>query len=473
MNNFALVLVMPALLTLGSAATLFFSFKGRVDTSGKYFLLAELLMLLVLILVIATNIYPKFATPTVFYISNLSALMSEVAIFFSIKTLAKKIKFKKFVFVTVPTMLYCVLIEYFRVYLDPKSPVLFLSIFSIAFAIATYEACKTAKNNNLETSLFIKWIAYLELGLTLAHSLRFASYFADNPIVPRNPTTAHILIFSIYLVFNLFRYISYQSLRISWVDPTATNENPLNRSLVKLIKEKNQFLQGLISSNRALGISALANSLAHQLSQPITGVILQTETVKRDLIDLGNQGNSVQTLNSVTEQLVKLSALVTNLRKLFGAQELEFRPFNVQEACDEVLELINPTLEAENIFLKKLYKSNPTVFGNSIQIQQVLINIFNNAIDAIESSGKLPKEVSLIVSNYKAVAVISIQDTGGGIAPNVAPTIFELYQSTKKDGLGIGLWLSKTIIDKHNGEITASNAPQGGAIFEIRIPFAT
>jgi C4-dicarboxylate-specific signal transduction histidine kinase len=242
--------------------------------------------------------------------------------------------------------------------------------------------------------------------------------------------------------------------------------------MMRLVKEKNQFLQGLISSNRAIGISALANSLAHQLSQPITGVILQTESVKRSLYQLEGQGKSIDALNTVSEQLKRLSDLVNNLRRVFSGKGSEFQSVNVQVVCDEILEIIEPTIRSENIQLVKEYKSNPQVVGNTIQIQQVLINLFNNAIDAIVSSNSKVRAITLTVSEGESFALVSIQDSGNGISKEVKKSIFEIYQTTKKDGIGIGLWLCKEIIDRHEGSIHAANSAQGGATFEVRLPLS-
>ena len=188
-----------------------------------------------------------------------------------------------------------------------------------------------------------------------------------------------------------------------------------------------------------------------------------------------NQEKSVQILDTVTEQLSKISALVTNLRRLFGTKESEFKPFNLQTACNEVLEIIKPTLYSKNIALTKYYADSLIVIGNPIQIQQVLINLFNNAVDAIdavENTKSQDRKIDLIISQDQSFAVIAIKDTGGGISPKIESSVFELYQSTKSDGLGIGLWLCKIIIDKHHGSLTASNQLAGGSVFEIRLPLA-
>ena len=114
------------------------------------------------------------------------------------------------------------------------------------------------------------------------------------------------------------------------------------------------------------------------------------------------------------------------------------------------------------------------ISGDAIQIQQVIINLLNNAIDAIETSNPLTREIVITTNLENDLAIIHIKDTGGGIDSNALPSIFELYKTTKKDGLGIGLWLSKppTIINRHHGNIFATNNSIGGATFTIEIPLS-
>jgi C4-dicarboxylate-specific signal transduction histidine kinase len=110
--------------------------------------------------------------------------------------------------------------------------------------------------------------------------------------------------------------------------------------------------------------------------------------------------------------------------------------------------------------------------GDAIQIQQVLINLLNNAIDAICSSDPKFREIKISIESNDHFAIIDIEDTGPGIDMTMLPAMFELYKTSKKDGLGIGLWLCKTIMHKHHGEITAANSQNGGARFTIQLPLA-
>lgn len=259
-------------------------------------------------------------------------------------------------------------------------------------------------------------------------------------------------------------------MRISWVDYRTYSINPLNKNLAVVTQEKNNLLQGLITSNRVIGIGALASSLAHQLSQPLTGIGLQIETLRRDLSKSDNNQAAIGVLDKVNSQLRKLTGLVKNLRQLFNANYLDFHEVDLVSTAKEILEIIEPTLESKKISLIKNLAEEITVLGDAIQIQQVLINLINNAIDAISISNRATHEIKLTIAPEDRFAVIRIEDTGDGIDSNLLISIFDLFKTTKKEGLGVGLWLSQTIITKHHGTISATNASGGGAIFTIKIP---
>jgi signal transduction histidine kinase len=279
-----------------------------------------------------------------------------------------------------------------------------------------------------------------------------------------------IIAFTLFMILGSFRYITYIGFRITWVDQLNPIENILNQPLIKAIEEKNQFLRGLIASNRFIGISALASSLAHQLSQPLTTIAIRAETARRDLSPSEHNTRAMTSLDEICVQSNQLSGLVQNLRQLFGSKIEKFESINLLKVCNEVLEIIKPTLQSKGITLLKQYESNPIVFGDSVQLQQVLINLFNNAIDSINESNSNAREILITIANNESYTTLSVTDSGLGIDPVVFESLFELYKTSKPSGLGVGLWLSKTIIERHQGKITASNHERGGACFEIHIP---
>lgn len=472
MNPIVTLASLFGLMTLLSASVLYFSFRGKIDKSGKYFLAAEIMMLLALIQVICTNLFPETQQPIIFFLGTVLVSASDISILFSIYSLTHTLKFRSYIIVIFIAVIYCILIEYARIRVDSNLPALLTAIPSALLALITFVACEKIQDKELKANVFLRWISYAEIILATLALARIISYFTGVFVVPRDAPTAAILIYIIFTATCIFRYIAYQSLRISWINTDADRINPLNQNLAKAIQEKNRLLEELISSNRKIGISALASSLAHQLSQPITGLSFQIHTAKHDLLKLQEAKKSLQILDKAGIELGKLTNLVNGLRRLFGHQETKFEKIDLVITCEAVIELIEPTLQANRITLTKHYTSSPTILGNAIQLQQVLINIFNNAIYSIKNARSDDKEIIIDISQAENVATILIIDSGSGIDPKALPDIFELYKTTKKEGLGVGLWLSKTIIEKHQGKIKASNHEKLGAIFEIQIPLA-
>ena len=460
-----------AFMAMGSSSILYFSFREKVDISARFFVTAELMIIPAMISTIITILIPSSIQPALLFINNLATLAADISIIFSLYALSHEIQLKKYFLAIFTAVIYCAIIELCRVF-DPKIPLLLISLGMAVLAFGAFLTCNTSLNTHLKNNQFLAWLKNLEIAHVLFSLLRAASYFTTEFLVPRNPTVSVTVLYAIFISLSIFRYIAYQSLRVSWIDPRANNGNRLNINLATVAKEKEQLIQNLMLSNRALGISALASALAHQLSQPLTSISLQTATIKRDLTEANAHKNSVVSLNKISLQLENLADLVKNLRQLFGSRDQQFSEITLLEVTDALLEIIVPTLESKKIHLEKNYLSNPVILGNAIQIQQVLINLFNNAIDAFTSNHSGPKNIELSISQNQRFAIICIKDNGAGIDTEFLPTIFDLYKTSKPNGLGIGLWLCKTIIDMQGGIILASNNTEGGALFEIQIPLA-
>ena len=348
MNSIATLAAIYWLMTLCSASILYLSFKKRLDISGRYFLLAELSVLPAMVSVILINLNKSYAIPVSFFTINIFSWVSQISVLFSIYALTSNTQDKKYVWAVSSGIIYAGLIEVCREENATLQTItLISSVSEVIFAFWTYAICKSIQDNQLKDNHFFSWIKYIQLALGLFALIRIASCLTNMPINTRNPSLATTLFYVVFVTLNIFRYISYQSLRISWVDPRGNQTNPLNRNLAQAFEEKDKLLLGLIASNRVLGISALASSLAHQLSQPLTAIGLQTETLKRDLIKSGKDEKTVAALNKMSLQLGKLSALVKNLRQLFNARNYTFDKVRLQTITDELLEIIEPTLKAK------------------------------------------------------------------------------------------------------------------------------
>lgn len=471
MNSFATLSFIYAIFTIASSSILLYSFRKKLDDSAVYFLVSELFMAITCGVIFFINKKIIFTTPIWTAIPNFSALAAEIAIFFSIASLTRKIESKWFFLALTAPVLVAILIELMR---DQFSIQILVWLFALPLTclfMTNFWVCKFKLPTALSSNEFMKLFTWLELGMVVYGFIRILANFSPRAVLPRDdPSDLGVFIFSIYIVLGVFRYLSYLGIRITWINPSDPTPNTLNKPLAQANKEKDQLLQGLIASNRVIGISALASSLAHQLSQPLTTIALRADTTRRDLVQSGQDPKIIASIDEIATQSLRLTALVKNLRQFFDSNSSDHVPTNLQNKIDEILEIVEPQLQSNKIILLKEYKSNPIVFGDGIQIQQALINVINNSIDALVLSQESPKKISISLTSNQSQATITVRDNGGGIDSELLPTIFDLYKSTKKDGLGVGLWLSKTILANHQGGIEVKNDPIGWAAFTITLP---
>lgn len=471
MNAFATLSLIYFLFTLISSSILFNAFRNKLDASALYFLFSELCILITCAILFLINIKAIDVNPITIGIPNFGALCAELAILFSLLSTLKKIQTKWFLVGIFLLALMTFFLELSRDAVD-YNLIIFVhaavltGLFATSFLVCRFKLLPLFTGNP-----FIQLFKWFELGLVGYGLLRLTATFFSTPIIPRDtPTDMAIVVFTIYVLMGSFRYMSYVGFRITWVDPKNPTENRLNKTLVKAIEEKNHLLRGLIASNRVIGISALASSLAHQLSQPLTTIALRAETTRRDLIHSDQNFKSIASLDEISAQSARLAELVQNLRQLFGSKYNHFQAVKLQKVTNEILEVIKPALESQKISLRTQYRADPTVYGDSIQLQQVLINVLNNAMDALSQSQSSLREILITLDIQNDDSVLCVRDTGQGIKPEILLSMFELYNTTKLDGLGVGLWLSNIIMERHQGKISGFNSSDGGALFEIQMP---
>lgn len=460
------------LMTLSTICILYFSFRGTKDYSSRFFLVAESQSLVTAAYVALVSLDPSYRTPILSFVGNFTYFVSEVSIIFSVYALTSPIRIKRYFLALLAGAGYGVLMEWLRAFY-PSLPALLYPLSLVFLSAYTLVVCFSIDDRSLKSNPFMKWFTILMAGLLCIAIARIASLAWGFYLAPMGSDAMAVTIYACYVAINLLRYIAYQSLRMTWV-PNADQASFLNSHLADFIHKNNQLVSGIMRSNRMLGVSALAGSLAHQLSQPLTGAALETESIKRDLARPGHKHDAAASLSKVSLQLGKLAELVRNLRKLFdGKDQQQFQVFGLAAVCDEILALTEPTATAKKITVTKTYRANPTVCGDAIQIQQVLINLLNNAIEAFaDQPDREPRQITLCVDQGDGMAILTVADNGSGIASDLLPSIFDLYKTTKQEGMGMGLWLSETIVSRHRGQISAANNVDGGAIFTVKLPLA-
>lgn len=237
--------------------------------------------------------------------------------------------------------------------------------------------------------------------------------------------------------------------------------------------ELEQARADLVRVARLTTLGELTAAIAHEVNQPLTGLVSSGNACLRWLAgDVPNLKAARESVERMISAGSRAGEVIRRIRALVGkAAPLRDR-FNINDAITEVIALIRGEIQRNRISLRtKLSTDVPLVLGDRIQLQQVILNLILNAIEAMSDVSAQPRELS--VSSAKEGpngALVSVQDSGTGLDGAVLDRLFEAFYSTKAHGMGIGLAVSRTIIQAHGGRLWAMpNVPQG-AIFQFTLP---
>jgi two-component system sensor kinase FixL len=228
--------------------------------------------------------------------------------------------------------------------------------------------------------------------------------------------------------------------------------------------------------SRVAMLGELSGSLAHELNQPLAAILFNAQAAKRFLAEGHADLNELnEILQDIVEADVRAGEVIHRLRLLLKKGEVQLQNLNTAEVLHDVLKLVRNDLLNHNIQLSvDLARELPPVFGDRIQLQQVMLNLLLNACDAMEQVAPGHRQLVVRAAPTTGGGVrVSVSDRGPGLAPSVATRIFEPFFSTKAHGLGLGLSVCMTIITAHRGQLWAENNPDRGATFHFELPAAT
>jgi signal transduction histidine kinase len=239
--------------------------------------------------------------------------------------------------------------------------------------------------------------------------------------------------------------------------------------------QSQQRLAELAHLNRYSTANELGSSIAHEINQPLGAIQLNSETAQ---ILLSAQSPDLDEIRKIIADILRddqrAGDVVRRLRSLLKGKPFESRNIDLNETISEVLELISITARERNVRVTRVLSAVPLrILGDSVQLQQVALNIIINGMDAISQTNGGPREITVRTALANNCAELTISDTGPGIPREIIRDIFNPFFTTKEDGMGMGLSIARTIVEAHDGLIQAENGPAGGAIFHIDLPLAT
>jgi signal transduction histidine kinase len=332
-------------------------------------------------------------------------------------------------------------------------------------------------------------IAYLDVDTNLTQAERFF-HTGSLHMIFLAIAIILVLFFGFYYLFNFFinRPLSRFKTALDNVekgnldvrlpakkpDEIGTLESHFNHMVLNLKESKQKIdelhFEQLQRADKLVTLGELAAEMAHEINNPAGIVMSRTDFIQMDSEKYPQLKKYDQDFNVIINQISKISKITGNILKYSKKLPKQFQLANLEQICEETLNILGPRLAKKKITIEKNYQSDlPEILGDSTQLEQVFTNLVNNAIDAMEIEGTL----KIRLQNVDSERILwSIKDNGAGMDAGVRDLIFSPFFTTKtaEKGTGLGLYIVKNIIKNHNAEILCDSHPGQGTTFTIIFP---
>ena len=224
-------------------------------------------------------------------------------------------------------------------------------------------------------------------------------------------------------------------------------------------------------ASRRQTMSALTSSIAHELGQPLSSMIHNAQAGRMMITaNRATPDTMGEILSDIESQGVQATQIIDRHRTMLRSHQLDKKPIDLHAVIHESLALVAHDMRARQIEATVNLSSNPCIItGDQVLLQQVLVNLVMNAMDAMAETPPARRRVTISTEVRAADVEVSVRDTGTGLPAQIDGTLFTPFVTTKAHGLGIGLTIARTIVDAHGGTIDAHNNPEGGATFTVTL----
>jgi PAS domain S-box-containing protein len=226
-------------------------------------------------------------------------------------------------------------------------------------------------------------------------------------------------------------------------------------------------------ANRVAIVGQLSASIAHEIKQPLSAVLMNADTCLRMLArDPPNVDSASEMVRRTIRDANRASEVIERLRTLFAKKDGPTELIDLSEATREVIAVSLTELQGSRVVLRSAFaKDLPPVTGDRVQLQQVVLNLLRNAADAMSDVEDRPRHLLISTARTDSNGVLlAVQDSGSGVDPTKLERVFEAFYTTKPGGLGMGLSICRAIIEAHGGKLWATQGAPHGAVFQFALP---
>ena len=230
----------------------------------------------------------------------------------------------------------------------------------------------------------------------------------------------------------------------------------------------------LTRAARVASVGELSASIAHEVGQPIGAILSNADAVEIMLRGAApDMAELAEIVTDVRRDALRASEVVRRLRALLEKQAIEFVPLDLQATFDEALALLEPEARRRGVAIERgPALQGARCVGDRIQLQQVLLNLAINAMDAMQDTAPARRQLSLALLAAEGGFELRVADRGHGISAEAAPRLFESFFTTKTRGIGLGLSIVRTVVEAHAGQVSAASREGGGSVFTVWLPAA-
>jgi signal transduction histidine kinase len=282
---------------------------------------------------------------------------------------------------------------------------------------------------------------------------------------------ALILFTILQMVMNTLSFIAMGNYWAEQIARESARAGLENEEIRSLLGERESLIASLLRANKTAATGALSASIAHELNQPLGASNLNIQFLQKKIAE-GELSPKLaeEVLAALLADNQRAANIIKSLRAIFTESKLVAEKVTVRKLIDTVLQITNPETHSKNIEVLLKFDAEFDIEVNRNEIQQVILNLMNNAIEALSISSRADKKITIVSEGLANTWQLSISDNAEGISADDQVRLFELLGSGKKTGMGLGLWLCRHIVTRHGGEIWYEDVAIGGAKFVFTLP---